>query len=85
MVYLDLTTHYARNRWEEEYKGEKYFMCINPLPLLTACGNGLGGGDYRGTMMNAVGAWAFDEIEFTFDKPDDYAEVKYDFTEKRGA
>lgn len=85
MVYIDLSSYYLQNRWEEEYKGEKYFMCINPLPLLTACGNGLGGGDYLGTMQDAIGSWAFDEIMFSFDKPDDLAEVKFEFKKKRYA
>ena len=33
-----------------------------PLSLLTAVGNGQGGGDYQGACMEAVGSWAFDEI-----------------------
>lgn len=36
---------------------------IHPLPLLTAIGNGRGGGDYRGTNQEAVGSWAWDELE----------------------
>ena len=35
---------------------------IHPLPLLTAEGNGRGGGDYYGTSMNLVGTWARDEL-----------------------
>ena len=38
---------------------------IHPLPLLTAIGNGMGGGDYHGTCMERVGSWACDEIELT--------------------
>lgn len=41
--------------------------CIHPLPLLTAIGNGRGGGDYHGTCMEMVGAWAMDEIAYTQD------------------
>ena len=33
-----------------------------PLSLLTAVGNGQGGGDYQGACMKSVGSWAFDEI-----------------------
>lgn len=36
---------------------------IHPLPLLTAIGNGMGGGDYRGKNSDAVGTWAWDELE----------------------
>ncbi len=35
----------------------------HPLPLLTAIGNGSGGGDYRGVNEEDVGCWCFDEIE----------------------
>lgn len=35
---------------------------IHPLPLLCAYGNGRGGGDYDGTNMELIGAWAFDRI-----------------------
>lgn len=41
---------------------------INPLPLLTALGNGGGGGDYHGSNMNLIGRWASDEISVEFDE-----------------
>lgn len=51
---------------------------INPLPLLTAVGNGQGGGDYWGDAgADQVGRWAFDLILVT-DDPDD---IPQDFTE----
>ena len=34
----------------------------HPLALLTAKGNGRGGGDYNGTSMNLVGTWARDTL-----------------------
>ena len=37
---------------------------FSPLPLLTAEGNGLGGGDYNGTSMDLIGTWARDELSF---------------------
>jgi hypothetical protein len=37
-------------------------LLIHPLPLLCADGNGRGGGDYEGTNMELIGAWAFDRI-----------------------
>lgn len=37
---------------------------LHPLPLLTCLGNGKGGGDYRGTCMEWVGAWAFHVLAF---------------------
>ena len=36
---------------------------IHPLPLLTALGNGRGGGDYGGMNKDLVGSWAWDELE----------------------
>ena len=47
-----------------EYNKEcnKKGWCIHPLPLLTAIGNGLGGGDYRGCEAWQVGSWANDVI-----------------------
>lgn len=35
----------------------------HPLPLLTALGNGRGGGDYRGINEDKVGSWAWDVLE----------------------
>lgn len=36
---------------------------IHPLPLLTALGNGRGGGDYRGINEDKVGSWSWDLLE----------------------
>jgi len=52
----------------EDCKPQKDGWIINPLPLLTALGNGGGGGDYAGSCMNFVGRWAFDEISIEFDE-----------------
>ena len=54
---------------------EKDGWCIHPLPLMTAIGNGRGGGDYRGRDEDIVGRWAMDVIEYTHEKPEGYAEV----------
>lgn len=43
---------------------------IHPLPLLTAEGNGRGGGDYDGPNMDMVGTWARDVISMEKDAPD---------------
>ena len=51
--YVDLETH-------EECELD---IIIHPLPILTAMGNGNGGGDYDGINMDMVGRWACDEIE----------------------
>ena len=59
-----------------------YFdMCVHPLPLLTACGNDRGGGDYREGFpgYEHVGTWAFDIIEISDKAPKDYTSVNYEF------
>ena len=43
---------------------------FHPLPLLTAEGNGRGGGDYDGPNMDMVGTWARDVISMEKDAPD---------------
>ena len=45
---------------------------IHPLPLLTALGNGRGGGDYHGINMDLVGSWATDIISIEESVPDGY-------------
>lgn len=53
---------------------------IHPLPLLTALGNGLGGGDYRGDGSD-VGSWANDIISIEKNIPFGYTEEEYLFVE----
>lgn len=51
---------------------------LSPLPLLTAEGNGQGGGDYEGTDMEFVGSWAGDLIQVVLNKtriPKEYKEI----------
>jgi len=72
--YIDMEKYVAKNA--------KDGWCVNPLPLLTAVGNGRGCGDYRGEdACNSVGSWAFDKIYVTALKPRDIAEVMYTFQE----
>jgi hypothetical protein len=54
------------NCWEylrESIKNSSDGWVIHPLPLLTAIGNGLGGGDYHGINEDKVGIWAWDMLE----------------------
>lgn len=44
-------------------------MFINPLPLLTALGNGRGGGDYFGDDIDKVGIWAGDVLSIEMKVP----------------
>ena len=43
---------------KNKVKADSYGYRINPLPLLTAEGNGRGGGDYHGTNLDLIGSWA---------------------------
>ena len=72
-VYLDCTKYYNAN--------EKNDWCIHPLPLLTAVGNGRGGGDYWGFKPGQVGVWAWNELEVTDAPPSGYKEVMFFFSE----
>lgn len=57
---------------------------VSPLPLLTACGNGQGGGDYYSAYPDCdkCGLWAFDLLEFAGAHPRNYTEEVYEFVEK---
>ena len=81
--------NYSKRRYIslEDYT-EAYFnvyventWIVHPLPLLTACGNGRGGGDYcpdDGESLSDVGSWAFDVIGVVYNKeevPADYLDV----------
>lgn len=75
--YLDIEKYVKNNR----DKRASWSGCINPLPLLTAVGNGLGGGDYHGINKYSVGSWAFDEIYVTTIRPSTMTEVEFRFVE----
>lgn len=61
--------------------------CLHPLSLLTAIGNGFGGGDYHGINEDLVGSWAFDEISFESEdiaeelKNQQFVKTNYEFKE----
>ena len=57
----------------------KHFT-LHPLPLLTAEGNGNGGGDYYPNTP-LIGSWARDIISVEEEKPSDFQEVIFDLVE----
>lgn len=78
--YIDMDQYIKRNTYKTPY--DEYNQCIHPLPLLTALGNGMGGGDYRGKAGEEnVGSWAFDEIYVTYLKPSTLEAVEFCFKE----
>lgn len=64
--------------------GDMQGYCVNPLPLLNACGNGRGGGDFRkgNQGYENVGIWAFDLLEYNDAVPDGYEKSSFVFREK---
>lgn len=78
------------NHTKKKYLDLKYYYedsdadgwCINPLSLLTALGNGAGGGDYAGDFEDVVGTWAWDEISIEDIVPSDYCPIEIYFKEE---
>ena len=60
--------------------GEDSDWQIHPLPLLTAEGNGLGGGDFRGD-NDYVGSWARNRISLMKQVPEGCIEITPNFKE----
>lgn len=83
--YIDLGEYWRKyKRVWKNYDGTETEYAVHPLPLLTACGNGRGGGDYWDKYMNydKVGIWAFDMIELTDEEPESYTKVDIGFVEE---
>ena len=78
--YLDI------GKYIKESKVFKFgdYWAAHPLPLLTACGNGFGGGGFRSGCIgyDDVGAWAFATLEYTSLIPVGYKQVHFIFKEK---
>lgn len=69
---------YIINHTKKEYVNKENSR-MHPLPLLTAEGNGRGGGDYRGKNEEFIGKWARDVISVEKEKPEEYTELVYEF------
>lgn len=76
-VYVDL------DEYMEKSGGYCEGLVVNPITLLTALGNGRGGGDYYEEYPNfdLVGSWAWDEISIENTYPAEYEEFDVYFTE----
>jgi hypothetical protein len=59
----------------------RYGLRVHPLSLLTAEGNGRGGGDYKGANEILVGSWARDVISIEKDAPERYDRLDVGFME----
>lgn len=72
------------NKYKAENEGK--WGVTHPVPLLTAIGNGLGGGDFEyhvsdKQQVGNVGIWAWNTLELSDVAPTDYREVMYHFIE----
>lgn len=73
-LYIDCDAYYkrcVRDGW-----------CTHPLSLLTAMGNGQGGGDYHGINEEKVGSWAGDLLSVEDEVPLLMKEYVIDFIEE---
>ena len=79
-------SHYLVNFDKKEYiymggKPNKWGAIISPLPLLTAVGNGKGGGDYWGINEDKVGIWAYNRLQLMIEPPKNFKEIFIEFYE----
>jgi len=77
--FINLNKYYQENLASDGY-------CTHPVSLLTAIGNGQGGGDFlyhaqSEEQVNNVGKWAWNTLEITDTEPKGYKEVMYHFIE----
>ena len=76
MEYIPMRRYCRKN--DRDRSGR---FIISPLPLLTAIGNGAGGGDYWGLNDKYVGLWAWDRLTYRTTKPGkEYADKIDDYT-----
>ena len=73
--YIDMV-EYEKNNLTCTEDDDWHF---HPIPLLTAVGNGRGGGDFHGIGEEDVGCWAGDLLEVRNAKPNGYRDVTEDF------
>lgn len=71
-IYINMNEYIKDNMDADDWT-------THPLSLLTALGNGKGGGDYHGTMEKEIGTWTMDLVEFKDEAPKGYMEKRYIF------
>ena len=72
--YIDMV-EYEKNNLTCNEDEDWHF---HPIPLLTAVGNGRGGGDFAGIGEEDVGCWAGDLLEVRDVRPNSYQDVTAD-------
>ena len=76
--YKEKPYRYIVNHTKKQYT-DKNGRHFHPLPLLTAEGNGRGGGDYRGLEEKQIGIWARDVISVEKTVPAGYEKLELTF------
>lgn len=79
-LYVPLKGGFFRSTYEfTDRQGKKTrhtdYLC--PVSILTAIGNGRGGGDYSGKDEDLAGTWAWDEISISDKVPRGYSRLKH--------
>jgi hypothetical protein len=70
---------YVVNHTKKQYIDKSEYLNIHPLPLITAEGNGRGGGDYRGSHEDKIGLWSRDVISIEKELLPEYTKFEYKF------
>jgi len=74
------TYRYIINHTTCQYVDKEKSKAYHPLPLLTAEGNGRGGGDYSGSSEELVGSWARHILSVTNTEPSsEFTELECNF------
>ena len=83
LVNLDAKLYIDFNSYMEKCK-DSYGYIVSPMNLLTAQGNGRGGGDYHNCYpcFDLVGKWAWDLICIKDEKPEGFEEFQVIFKEE---
>ena len=84
-LYVDLKEYKKLSDSKNSYCGKGWVL--HPLSLLTAIGNGRGGGDYNGfnyPCFDLVGTWAWDLISIEDKAPKGYKKLDLCFMELSG-
>lgn len=83
LINLDKEVYIDFNSYIEKCK-DKYEYVVSPMNLLTAQGNGRGGGDYHNCYpcFDLVGTWAWDLICIKDEKPEGFEEFEVVFKEE---
>ncbi len=76
--FIDFDKYIKESKIDE---GEYGVWCLHPLSLMTALGNGQGGGDYRGVNEDHVGEWAMNLLSIEDSIPNGCEEYSIYFKE----